>query len=183
MCIVFARPCANYRNCKVSEHMEMQYKDFDFKALRRAVPNWSWREVLYGSANGIIPMRDAMAYAYDVLADDTPNFDAVLSLAISGTETEASVFLESLSEDSAWQDESYIKGKWLFAILKDLYRKRADYDNVLVVVDCLYTDFGYPEEIAPLIYYMPMADNGKGCIDSWQDYLLENEVRFNNNWR
>ncbi|ECW8277118.1 DUF2247 family protein, partial [Listeria monocytogenes] len=43
----------------------------------------------------------------------------------------------------------------------------------------VYADFGYPEDMAGFIRYMPLTE-GKSMEESWQAYLTSAKKRFEN---
>jgi len=48
--------------------------------------------------------------------------------------------------------------KWRFCIMSEMYTNIKDHDELLVAIDGVYADFGYPVDMVPFIYYMPSED-------------------------
>lgn len=53
------------------------------------------------------------------------------------------------------QDGEEIKEKWLYLILKWLYKNRSKYKDPLAIVEELYEEFEYPEDMKTFVRYMP----------------------------
>jgi len=65
---------------------------------------------------------------------------------------------------------------WLYLALDWLYEHRGDFVEPLGVIEMIYADFDYPEEIEGLIRFMPARQPGAvvgrdGIVQRWRDYL------------
>lgn len=64
---------------------------------------------------------------------------------------------------------------WLFLALAWLLEHRADYEDPLRVIEMLYADFEYPDEIKGLVRFMPPGPGqefGVAAIESrWREYV------------
>ena len=75
--------------------------------------------------------------------------------------------------------EAELRDKWLYLVLAWLYEQRGAVPDPLQTVEEVYADFGYPEEIAGLIRYMPMDGpdlgsreaNERRLFERWRQYL------------
>ena len=80
-------------------------------------------------------------------------------------------------EDS--QDIVNIKDRWLYLILKWLFGKRNDIENVLEIVEEIYELFNYPDSITSFVRYMPSETEDLGSTElnreelfkNWENYL------------
>ena len=52
-------------------------------------------------------------------------------------------------------DRQRSKRRWLYLILAWLYENRASVADPLAEVEEIYSDFGYPQEVARFVPYMP----------------------------
>lgn len=59
-------------------------------------------------------------------------------------------------ESSVWNQEWR---KWRFCILNAMVKNITEDQELLGTVEGLYADFGYPEDMASFIYYMPKSDD------------------------
>jgi hypothetical protein len=71
---------------------------------------------------------------------------------------------------------------WMFMGLDWLWQHRSEFDDALGVVELLYADLDYPEEISGLVRYMPAAPGaptGVGAIEQrWRAYLRSAAERY-----
>lgn len=61
----------------------------------------------------------------------------------------------------------------------DIVLKIAIADDFNSKTEEVYADFGYPEDMAGFIRYMPLTE-GKSMEESWQSYLISAKKRFEN---
>lgn len=59
---------------------------------------------------------------------------------------------------------------WLYLYLSWLYEHRDEFDDPLGLIEVLYADFEYPEDIAPIVRYMPLPNGEIGG----EDYMYKN---------
>lgn len=57
---------------------------------------------------------------------------------------------------SVWNQEWR---KWRFCILNTMIQNITEKEVLLETIEGLYADFGYPEDMTPFIYYMPVSDD------------------------
>jgi len=71
---------------------------------------------------------------------------------------------------------------WLFLALAWLWHHQGDFDDPLEVIELLYAEFNYPEEIRGLVRYMPALPGertGQGAIyERWRMYLDRATSRY-----
>jgi len=48
--------------------------------------------------------------------------------------------------------------KWRFCIMSEMYKNINDHQELLVKIEGVYADFGYPIDMVPFIYYMSSED-------------------------
>lgn len=128
----------------------------NFRRICINIPNWKWRELRFGLEKSIIEKKDIILYANWILSEDTEQFDKVIELAIA-EEDEVENILSSLVLEEQVQNLENIYLKWMFAIISDAYFNLED--EVYDVIDDVYTEFDYPQEISGLVSYMPCNDN------------------------
>ena len=133
----------------------MLLNKIDFKNIYTLIPEWKWQEIKYGLDNSLITYQDAINYANERLLYDSKHFNEILELAIS-TECEAEKLLQQLVLGETIQDNNYIVSKWIFAIIYETYNYSSS--KLIKIIDDIYTEFDYPDEISFLISYMPSED-------------------------
>lgn len=119
------------------------------------MPRWKWVELKVALDKFIISNKDIISYALFILSDGMEQFDRVLNLSIA-EEYEVKEILYELIINEKEQNIEAINSKWIFVIIYDAFMHSRD--NVYDVIDDVYSEFEYPEEISNLIAYMPNND-------------------------
>lgn len=132
----------------------------------------TWREVELGLQNRW-------------LADETP-IDLAIDRVTTGDNSPDALELASLLPNEKYKvieivrrlaasDPQYSPKKWLFLLLAWLYEQRDVVEDALGMVEQLYADFDYPDEIASFVRYMPPKDPSRVgnsyLMDAWKRYL------------
>lgn len=156
---------------------------YDF--LRQRV-SLSWPEVKFGLDHRLIAPAVAIDKATDRLCevDDASENEVMLA-----SRTEGESVLELVSRlahaESPASDEN-VRAKWLYLVLAWLFENRGAVSDPLGMVEEIYSDFGYPREVASFVRYMPMVgpdlgnreQNEARLYDYWKSYLAEAGKRF-----
>ncbi|MCM1181374.1 MAG: DUF2247 family protein [Clostridium sp.] len=98
-------------------------------------------------------------------------FDDVLKLYIA-EEDEVEEMISDLASREAEMDIKMINSKWIFAIIYDAYVYLSD--EIYSVIEDVYVEWEYPEEISNLIGYMP-CDNGRNIDEELNQYISANK--------
>ncbi|EIE0666809.1 DUF2247 family protein [Listeria monocytogenes] len=154
--------------------MSRNYKFMDFSKNK-----WSWQELLFALENNLISRKDIIKYAIHTLDEGILGFDIVLKIAIADEYEDIFPYFHELISLETFEDASTIKDKWRYVILKELHAKKSDSDDFNSKTEEVYADFGYPEDMAGFIRYMPLTE-GKSMEESWQSYLISAKKRFEN---
>ena len=146
--------------------------DLSFSEIYKVIPNWKWCELKQGYELSIISKNDILLYAGWILEEGIENFDLIIDLII----------YENLEEilpqlvDSEYEDYlDIINSKWLFAIIYTAFLNCED--KIFDIIEDLYVEFDYPEEISSLIAYMPMTNN-KSMKEELMDYIKVNKSKW-----
>lgn len=146
--------------------------DLSFSEIYKVIPNWKWCELKQGYELSIISKNDILLYAGWILEEGIENFDLIIDLII----------YENLEEilpqlvDSEYEDYlDIINSKWLFAIIYTAFLNCED--KIFDIIEELYVEFDYPEEISSLIAYMPMTNN-KSMKEELMDYIKVNKSKW-----
>lgn len=120
-----------------------------------------------GLKESIISNGEIISYAVSILSENMDQFDIVLELAIA-EEDEAEEIVFNLALEEGEQDLKLINSKWIFAIIYDAYINSKD--TIYDVIDDVYTEFEYPNEISNLIGYMT-SDDGRTIDEKLNQYI------------
>jgi len=138
-----------------------------------------WSEVLWGYEHGYLSWSVAIQFAEHCLMKGSEN---PLEVELAGfTKEQASqvgVLLKKLVGELSKNELEHIKKKWLFILLAWFYDNRVNLSEPLEIVEKIYADFDYPEEIVGFIRYMPPNDG----YDPTQYTYEENINRLYKNW-
>jgi hypothetical protein len=142
--------------------------------LARALPTGA--ELAYGYRHGWVtqadvvaivkakcqagePLREPEEELMDVLPIETDRFDQVIAeLEISPEPTERRARL------------------WLFLVLSALLENQSSFEDPLGIIELLYADFDYPEEIQGFVRFMPEPSGQppigvEGIKARWREYV------------
>ena len=155
---------------------------YDFLCQR---VNLSWHDIQFGIEHQLISPQVAIDKAMNRLNESGDTSPDVVELA---SHSEADPVLElvrrlSASESATSHD---VQTKWLYLILAWLFENQTSVKDPLGIVEEVYTDFGYPREIASFVRYMPMVGPDLGSREQnearlyarWENYLDEARKRF-----
>jgi hypothetical protein len=151
----------------------------------------TWREILWGYDHGWINCKGLTELATRRLTtnDPTPPAEVELAGLVVGESSRARALAEELASQERPLSDEVIKRKWLYLILRWLFENRERAADPFALVDELYSDFDYPDEVAPFVRYMPPEDgyypskhseteNYDHMLQQWRDYLIAAEKRF-----
>lgn len=149
----------------------------------------SWGEAAWGYHNQYIGWVDATELACDRIVGDEVE-PAVIELAgISKSDaSEVGYYLDKLAKGVEY-DEKEMKAKWLYLSLAWCFENRALLPDPFEVVEEIYSDFEYSEDVAPFVRYMPVTDgydpsansaeeNHSRLLSKWRDYLVIRSPKF-----
>jgi len=140
----------------------------------------SWRDAAWGYHNACLGWSDVVQFACDRLATGEDDAAIVELASLSKSDAhEAGKFLDKLALRLGDGDEASTKAKWLYLNLAWLFENRLTCDDPLEAVEMIYADFDYPEEVAPFVRYMPVADG----YDPGAHSAEANEARLLAKWR
>lgn len=139
----------------------------------------SWDEAAWGYRNQYIEGSDIVDLACYRLAEGEPE-PAVAELAgiLEFENFKVGETLNSLAGKMPVNENS-IKSKWLYLRLAWAYENRELSSDPLGVVEEIYSDFDYPEEVAQFVRYMPVTDG----FDPSAHSAEENHSRLLSKWR
>lgn len=145
----------------------------------------NWREVLFGLDQQLLDPGAPVDIGVDrVMEEDEPSPELV-DLASMNRGEEARPLVAALSDREADQTVETIRSKWLYLVLAWIFEQREQLRDALQTVEEVYADFGYPEEVAGFVRYMPSADQELGrqqsearLLQRWQTYLESESKKY-----
>lgn len=144
-------------------------KMLDGYNIYKKTPWLNWKELLYGFEHDFIDEKGVSEYAYEALTDKSPQEAIELASLLPQEDYLTSNLLQSLA-DKDLSPETDTAKPWIFLLLSFLFEHQENYEDPLEIVEELYADFDYPEEIAPLVRYMPPPEGVEGS----EERLFEN---------
>jgi hypothetical protein len=141
--------------------------------------NLSWRDVLWGYEHQLLGWTSIVGMAKDrtLSGSDNPRELELSGLGKSETQ-QIGELLRELASPVGVADEAS-KEKWLFLVLAWLFNNKDDIKDPLKEVESVYADFGYPDDVAGFVRYMPVTES----YDPSQHSAEENESRLYANWK
>ena len=144
----------------------------------------TWGEARFGWDRGWLDAQSIRDLAINALEEKAENDPSELRLA--GLHEDEMWALPALVEKLASaESESSLekaKKKWLCLILAWLYERRVELDDPFAIIDEIYADFDYPEEIKGFVSYMPVNESSstppykaetpkERMLRSWKEYV------------
>lgn len=137
----------------------------------------TWREVEVGIREQWLRRGDAVAIAMARVERGDEDLD-LLALAGVLKEDEGDVadLVSALVTRIPGNSEQDARLSWMRILLAWAYEKRSGFSDPLGIVEQIYADFGYPDEIRHLVRYNPPDDSSpEGGQDSllrkWGEYV------------
>jgi hypothetical protein len=147
----------------------MHSLSLDGHYIYKLAPWLSWSDLLYGLEQNYVDEKEISDYICCSLTITHPK--EAYEIAVTPIENQHLIhqLLSTLASQSKEKTTNTTE-PWLFLSLSFLFDNKHLYNNIYEELEILYSDFNYPEELAPLIRYMPPSDGTEGS----KDYLLKN---------
>jgi hypothetical protein len=155
-------------------------------AFVKQLVDLNWREIKFGLDHQLIDSAVAIERATEALCRNEPATKAEVELAGMSHDEPASELVNQLARTEPEIEEESLRDKWVYVVLAWLFENRSAFDSPLNLVEEIYSDFGYPRDVAPFVRYMPMVGPDLGSreknearlFDYWRDYLDRARVRL-----
>lgn len=142
----------------------------------------SWRDLLYGWDRGCVDADAVVRLAAQRLRDDDHGAPLELALLLKDQHAAVPDLLRRAADTEPSTAGDASQQKWMYLLLRALYRVQDQLTEPLAAVEDVYELFDHPEELAGLIYYMPVPEGeepGEAAIyDRWRRYLKTMEPRL-----
>lgn len=143
--------------------------------------NLSWEDVVWAVEHQIFSWIDAYEFAQCRLNDVNSVTFAIEANIAQLTKNNASEIMDlarSAIINSAF-DESLLKRRWLYLLLRWLYENRASIEDIFEKVAYLYAEFDYEQSMEDFVYYLPSKDNWNSNAHT----ITENENWMLSKWK
>lgn len=140
-----------------------------------------WSDIKFGLDNHLITPNIAIDMAVYSLNQGSNNPDpAVVDLATLPYGSFVHKHIDTLSEQETTHEKNSTQHKWLYLVLAWVYEHKSQFHDPLEIVEYIYSDFDYPDEIATFVRYMPdfRPDDNSSINDNWQDRLFTRWLSF-----
>lgn len=135
----------------------------------------TWREVMFGLDQQLLDPGAPIDNSIDRLIEEDDPSSELVELASMNRGEDTRQLVAALSQSEADQSEGMIRSKWLYLVLAWFFEQREQLRDALQAVEEVYADFGYPQELAGFVRYMPSADQNLG--------QQQNEARLFQKWK
>lgn len=129
--------------------------DIPVSFLIRINPGLTWQEVEYGFRNRLMSIEKVIEFATQIVATQSEPGDDEVTIAIAAADDPITDALRSLAERTKAESEKDLQKRWARILVAWSFEHRNDFDDLLAVIDDIYSAYDYPEELAPFIRYMP----------------------------
>ena len=154
---------------------------FQANLMRRQVSDkvrLSWRDVLFGLENQLLDLSVPAELAGEQLAEyDYPSASLI---ELAGTRKGEPIIdlVRDLAESEPPCRDAEIRSKWVYLVLDGLYQHREEFSDPLEMVEAIYADFDYPEEIRGLVRYMPREGPDRGSREAGEQRVYEKWKKY-----
>lgn len=146
----------------------------------RAMPTGA--ELAYGFREGWLTRFDVIAVALAKYKADLPlsRSEEELALLLSDDLDRVDELIADLEiVDEPAEQRARL---WLFLALAWLLERRQDFSDPLMVIEMLYADFDYPDEIQGLVRFMPTAPDEAAGVEAieqrWRAFVDRMSVEY-----
>jgi len=146
-------------------------------------PRLNWSELLYGLEHSFINEKGVSEFACEGLTEKSSQ-EAISLASLLPQESYLTLdLLRGLATNEPAIETDKAK-PWIFLLLSFLFDNKDSYSDPLNIVEQIYSDFDYPEELSPLIRYMPASEGIEGSEDqlfkNWEKVLSDYNSFFSN---
>lgn len=144
-------------------------------------------ELAYGFKHGWLTPQDVVQVALAALSAGAPlsQPEEALALLLSSELEQVPSLIDELERASAQENDP--AAVWLFLALAWLYDHRTKFYDPLAMIEMLYADFGYPDEIKDFVRFMPVSPGSATGLDAtikaWRAYVEKKTEEYHNRVR
>ncbi len=138
----------------------------------------SWRDLRFGLVNELLDPQAPVELGLKQIAELAHPSATVVDLAGGDKNKPVLELVEKLADSEPQQPDEKIRDKWLYLVLAWIYEHQGECSDPLQRVEEVYADFGYPEQVAKFVRYMPMEGADLGSREANEQRLLERWKRY-----
>jgi hypothetical protein len=148
----------------------------------------TWPEIAWGHGMGLVGWHALNELAQAALRLAPNKEDENLLRLTHVTKEDAIVageFARAAAVTGPKLDETTARKKWAYLLLKRLYEKKTEVADPLGLVEHIYADFDYPEELEGFVRWMPATEPVSSPEEAavtmdqkWQRYLADSAAKF-----
>ncbi|MBW4085830.1 DUF2247 family protein [Paenibacillus sp. S150] len=146
--------------------------------------NLTWSDLYFAIEQGYLSSEAAIEHAMHVISKEQNPSQDVIDLAWMKKGEYILPYVENLS-GLITKDNKISQEKMLYVVLQWVYDNKEHYADPFEVVEFIYDDFDFPEEISPFVRYKPSNQPELDSIEpygkmynKWKVYLETQKKRF-----
>ncbi|MCQ4087534.1 DUF2247 family protein [Saccharibacillus sp. JS10] len=140
-----------------------------------------WNLLFFGFEKGFVEKEAVVQHSYSLIEKEANPSPLLLDLAWEKDEHSIYEYLLKLADPYSTDNDKNHKEKFLFLVLNRVFENRDQYADPLELVEIVYADFDYPEEVSTFVRYMPaqfplhnsQEENINRLYENWEKFLLE----------
>ncbi|MCR8643944.1 DUF2247 family protein [Paenibacillus sp. N1-5-1-14] len=148
--------------------------------------NLTWSDLLFAVEHGFMTNKAAVEHAEYVIDKEQEPPQKVFDLAWVNSKESIYPYLNEITNQSSEQDGSTLQEKFLFLLLNWVFEHKEQFSDPLGMVETIYADFDYPEEISKFVRYMPVQQpvsssietNVERLYNNWEMFLEEEKIKY-----
>ncbi|ASA23038.1 DUF2247 family protein [Paenibacillus donghaensis] len=148
--------------------------------------NLTWSDLFFAIKQGYLTSEAATEHAMYVISEEQNLSQDVIDLAWVKKGEDIHPYINKLSGFITVEDNNIAQEKILYVVLQWVYENKEHYTDPLEVVETIYADFDYPEEISQFVRYMPpnqplldsLELSNERLYRNWSEYLEIQKKRF-----
>lgn len=148
--------------------------------------NLTWSDLLFAIKQGYLTSEAATEHAMYLISEEQIPSQDVIALAWLKKGEDICPYFDKLSALMSVEDNDIAEEKILYVVLKWVFENKEHYADPFEVIETIYADFDYPEEISQFVRYMPSNQplldsselNRERLYKNWSDYLEKQKKRY-----
>jgi hypothetical protein len=137
-----------------------------------------WADLLWGYEKALITWRDLVYFAKEKEIDGVADeLELELSTVDKNCVWKVRELAENLRKNESFKEDD-LKNNWMFLTLSWIYENRENFADPLELVEEVYADYGYPDQLIPFVRFIPPLDG----YDPASHTKEENVDRLMKNW-
>jgi hypothetical protein len=139
--------------------------------------DWTWPDVRYALDQRLIAGDAPIQLPRHYLAMHPEATGAVLELASEDVDGPLGSLVDTLAEQELRTVEGQPRERCLYVLMAWIFHQRESFGDPLAIVEEVYADFDYPEQLKSIVRYMPAEELRAGQVEG-DDFLYENWASY-----